>query len=141
MDGGHYVGRKSGFNELAALFSDAKLWTEQSLSCGGAKRDNHLRLDERDLGFEPGTASRNFRGVRFFVDAAFATRFPLEMFDDIGDVSLRTINAGFCERVVKQSAGGTDEGFALEILFVAWLLADKHDDGATASFAEDSLGA
>src|SRR6266850_8065388 len=94
MDSSHYVGGKSGFNKLSALFGYAKFWTEQGLSRSGAEGHNHLRLYERDLGLEPGTASRNFLSVWFFVDAAFATRFPLKMFDHIGDVSLRAIDPG-----------------------------------------------
>jgi hypothetical protein len=73
------------------------------------------------------------------MNAAFATRFPFEMFDNIGDVSLRTIETSFVERAIKQAAGGTNKRFAREIFFIAWLFADKQNCGTFASFAEDSL--
>ena len=139
MDGGHQVRSKRGFNELSPLFSYTKLRTEQCLGCGGAEGHNHLWLDERYFGLEPGTARRDFLSVGFFVDAAFATWFSLKMFDHIGDVSLRAIDAGFSERIIEQATCGSNKGFALEILFIAWLLADKHHDSAAASFAEDGL--
>ena len=141
MDSGHYVRRKSGLNKLSALFSNAKFCAEQGLGRGGAQGHNHLGLDQRDLRLEPGTTSRNFLGVWFLVNAAFATRLPLKMFDNIRDVSLGTIDAGLLERSIKKSAGGTNERFAREIFFVARLFADKHHYRAAAAFAEDSLGA
>src|SRR5882724_10739515 len=101
MDGGHHVRSQRGFNELSTLFSDAKFWPEQGLCCSGAEGHNHLRLDHFNLGLEPGTASRNFLSIGFFVDAAFATRLPLKMFDNIRDVSLGAIDAGFVERIIK----------------------------------------
>jgi hypothetical protein len=75
------------------------------------------------------------------MNAAFATRFPFEMFDNIGDVSLRPIDARLDKRIIKQPTGGTNERLAREIFFVAWLFADEHDCRALASFAEDSLRA
>src|SRR6478672_9421262 len=121
----HEVGRKSRFNELAPLFGDAKFWTEQSLRRGGAEGHNYFWFDYGDFSLEPGTASRDFAGVGFFMNAAFATRFPFEMFDNIGDVSLRTIETSFVERAIKQTAGRTDKRFAREIFFIAWLFADE----------------
>jgi hypothetical protein len=101
MDSGHHVRSKSGFKKFSALFRYAKFWAEQGLSGGGAEHDDYLRLDERDLSLEPGTASRNFLRVRFFVNAAFAARLLLKMFDNIGDVSLRAIDAGFFQSAVE----------------------------------------
>src|SRR6266498_3008750 len=141
MNGGHYVGSKSGFYKLSTLFGYAKFWAEQCLSCGGAENHNYLWLNKCDLGLEPGTASRNFLSVRFFVDAAFATRLPLEMFDNISDVSLRAVDAGFFQGVIEQATGGTNEWMASEIFFIAGLFADEHDHRAAAPFAEDGLRA
>jgi len=101
MDRRHYVGRQSGFEKLAALFGHAKFWTKQRLGRGGAKRHYHFRFDECNLSFEPGTAGRDFLRVGFFMNTTFAARLPLEMFDDIGDVSLRAIDTGFGERIIK----------------------------------------
>jgi len=54
---------------------------------------------------------------------------------------LRAINAGFDQRVIKQTAGGADERFAGQIFFVAGLFADEDNLGAPRAFAEDGLGA
>src|SRR4030095_16032312 len=125
MCGGHYMRSESGFSELSALFGHTKFCAEQGLSRGGAEGHNHFRFYYRDLSLEPGTACGNFLSVRFFVDAAFATRLPLKMFDNISDVSLRAINSSFDERLIKKPAGGTDERFSSEILFIARLLSDE----------------
>ena len=84
-------------------------------------------LTNSDFSLEPGTASRDFAGIGFLMNAAFSAGFPFEMFDNIGDVSLRTIDTGFVQRIVKKSAGGADKRFAREIFFVAWLFADEND--------------
>ena len=80
---------------------DAKLWTEQCLGGSGAQGHDYFWFDDGNLRLEPGTASRNFLSVWFFMDASFAARLPLEMFDNICDVSLRAIDTGFVERVIK----------------------------------------
>src|SRR5882672_1958803 len=139
MDGGHYVRSKSGFDEFSALFGYAKCWTEQRLGRSGAESHNHLWLDQRDFGLEPGTASSNFLSIGFFVNAAFATRLPFEMFDNISDVSLRAIDTRFVERIIKKPTGGTNEGLSRKIFFIAGLFADKHHHSAATAFAEDSL--
>ena len=101
MDGGHHVRSKRGFNELSALFRYAKFWAEQGLSGGGPERHDHLRLDELDFSLEPGTASKNFLRVRFFVDAAFASRLPLEMFYRVGHIDLAAFDAGLYQALIQ----------------------------------------
>src|SRR6266508_2113898 len=141
MNGGHYERSKSGFYKFSTLFGYAKFWAEQCLSCSGAEDYNYLWFNKRDLGFEPRTASRNFLSVRFFMDAAFATRLPFKMFDNICDVSLRAIDTRFVERIIKKPTGGTNEGMSLKIFFIAGLFANEHDHRAAAAFAEDGLRA
>ena len=83
------------------MFTDQELGTQQCLSCGGAETDNNFGLNQPDLGFKPGAASGNLAGVGFFVNTSFATGFPFEMLDDVGDVDLRAIDTGLGQRVVK----------------------------------------
>src|SRR5690349_2465626 len=139
MNGRHYVRRERRFDELAAWFGDAKLWTEKWLGGRSAERDDHLGFDQRELGLEPGTTSGNLSRIRFLVNAAFATRLPFEMFDDVGDVGLFAIDAGISERIVEKLAGRTNERFAGQIFFVAGLLADKQYVRASRAFAENGL--
>src|SRR6185369_2741457 len=139
MNGGHHIRSESGFNELSALFGHKKFWAEQGLSCGGAEGHNHFWFDYSDLSLKPGTTGGDFLSIRFFVDAAFATRLPLKMFDNIGDVSLRAIDSSFYEGFIEEPTGGADERFSSEILFIARLLSDKQHRRAAATFTEDGL--
>jgi len=139
MNGSHYVRREGRFNKFSALFGDAKFWAEQCLSSRGAERNYYFWLDEGDLGFKPGTTSGDLLAIRFFMDTPFATRFPFEMFDNIRDVGLRTIDAGLGKCIIKQPAGWTNERFARQIFFVTWLLADEQNGGAPAAFTKDGL--
>src|ERR1700750_3377520 len=88
---------------------------------------------------QPGTTGSYLLGIRFFMNPAFAPRFPFEMFDYIGDISLRAVNAGFFQGAVKQSSGGTNKRFPAEILFVARLFTNEHDPGPATAVAKNSL--
>jgi hypothetical protein len=65
MHGGHYDGRERGFQELAAMLSDAKVATQQGLCCGGAEANNYFRMECGDFGFEPRPAGRYFCCIWF----------------------------------------------------------------------------
>jgi hypothetical protein len=86
---------------LAALPGDFEFGPKQSLGGSGSEANDHLGFDQTDFGFEPGTAGSDFASIRLFVNATFAARFPFEMFDYVGDVSLRAIDAGFDQSIVK----------------------------------------
>ena len=73
------------------------------------------------------------------MDAAFAARFPFEMFDNIRDVGLFAIDARRFHRIVEQATGWSDERFAREIFFVTRLLADKQDVCSPGTFAKNRL--
>src|SRR5438045_1079853 len=74
------------------------------------------------------------------MEAAFAARFPLEVFDGVGDVDGRAIDVGGGEGFVEQAAGGADEGLAGEVFLVAGLFADEDEAGGGGAFAEDDVG-
>lgn len=139
MNGSHHVRGEGGFEKFAALFGDAKLWAEQRLGRSRTERHDHVRFDNRELGFEPGAAGSDLGGVGFLVNAAFAARFPFEVFDNIGDVSLFAFDACFPQRAIKQAAGRTDKRFSGEVFFVAGLFADKHYASAAAPFTKNGL--
>src|SRR5438128_4839759 len=75
------------------------------------------------------------------MDAALAARFPLEVFDDVGDISFLTINAGFFKGFVEQFAGWTNKRFAFEVFIVAGLLTHEEDFGLASARAKDGLRA
>ena len=61
------------------------------------------------------------------------------MFDDVCDVGLFAIDAGFFERLIEKLAGWTNERFSGQVFFVAGLLADEEDVRAPGAIAEDGL--
>lgn len=108
---------------------------------GRAEADDQGGREGLGFGDEPWAAGGDFARVRFFVEAAFAGGFPLEMFDGVGDVSEQAIDSGFGEGAIEEFASGADEGLTGEVLFVAGLFADEEDAGALGAFAEDGLRA
>jgi hypothetical protein len=126
MHRGHNFAGRRVVDDLTALLCDAKLFAEQGLSRGCTKADNKLRLNGLDLGLEPGQACRYFGSVGLLMDSAFAAGLPFEVFDDIGHVGKLAGDAGLPQSFIEEPAGGTDEGLAFEILFIAWLFSHQH---------------
>jgi hypothetical protein len=73
------------------------------------------------------------------VDPPLSTRLPLEVFDRIRDVGLGAVDAGLLERLVEDLPGRADEGLALAVLLVAWLLTDHHHVRLARALAKDRL--
>ena len=92
------AGRAENF---AAILRDAKAATEQRLRSGCAEADDEGRVDGFHFGVKPGAAGGNFASAGLLVNAAFAARLPLEMFDGIGDVDEAAVDAGFNETAVE----------------------------------------
>ena len=61
------------------------------------------------------------------------------MFDDVGDVGLFAIDAGFLQGVIEKLAGWTNERFSGQVFFVTGLLPDEEDVRAPGAIAEDGL--
>src|ERR671924_1080485 len=72
----HHVRRPARADPLPSLASHTELRTEQSLGRGGAQADERGRLDEVQLGLEPGQAGADFELARLGVNAPLALRFP-----------------------------------------------------------------
>src|ERR1043165_591749 len=123
------------------MFCDTKLRAKQCLGCSCSKRHDHLRFDYCDLGFEPGPTRIDLLHIRFFVNASFTSWFPLEMFDNIGDVSLLAIDSGFLERTIKHSSSRSHKRFACQIFFVAWLFSAEKSYCSTLALSENGLRA
>ena len=80
-------------NELPALFGQAVIPSENRLGRSGAQANNNFRPDQRHLGFEPRAACARFRSARLLVNPAFPPLFELEMFNGVGEVHRRSIDA------------------------------------------------
>jgi len=109
------------------------------LRCGGPKTNDYFRMERGDFGIEPRPASCYFPGAGFFVDAAFSSRFPLEVFYRICDVNFFAVNSCFRKRLVQEVAGGPDKRFAFSIFLITGLFADKNDFRAGQPFTEHGL--
>src|SRR5947208_16307634 len=97
--------------------------------------------DYLDFVHQQVTSRGNYFRVWFFVDAAFAARFPLEMLDDVSDISFLAINACFFKCFVEQFAGRTNKRLAFEVFIVAGLLADEENFSLASAGAKDGLRA
>ena len=117
----------------------AKVATEQRLCRGGAEANNYFRVECGDFGVEPRPAGRYFCCIWFFVNAAFSSRFPLEVFCRVGDVNLFAVDACFRKRFIQEVAGGADKRFAFQIFLIAWLFADKNNSRSREALAEHGL--
>jgi hypothetical protein len=96
-------------------------------------------MHDGNLRVEPRPARADFARFRLGVNPALTPRFPLEMFDDVGDVGPIARNARLLERIVEKAAGGTDERASGKILIVARLFADEHHLGTGAAFTKNCL--
>lgn len=97
----------------------------QSACAAVAETDQSPGLDDRELGFEPGPARRDFDRVRLLVDAFLSSRLPFEVLHDIGHVDLTPIDSGFLQAGVEQAAGGADKRAPFDVFPVARLLAHQ----------------
>src|SRR5579884_549009 len=77
------------------------------------------------------------------MDATLAPlrRNPVEVFDDIGDIHLRTRYSGSKQRLIQNATGWSNEWVPGEIFFVAWLFTNEHHRRVLRPFAKDGLRA
>src|SRR5262245_61788186 len=119
--------------------SDGDTGTQDRLHRRRPETNDYARCNALELGLQPRTASLHFAEPRFEVNAAFAARFPLEVFDGVGDVDLGARDSGLVECPIEERAGRTDEGVTGAIFRVAGLLADKHYTSLCSPFAKHRL--
>src|SRR5262249_24004160 len=131
--------RIARLRELAAVARDPELVAENHLRGGGTEADEHVRLDQRQLRFEPRAAGAEFRSPRRLVDAALAALLDLEVLDGVGDVELLARQTGFGERLLQHLTRRPDERRTLPVFVVSRLLADEDDAGAGRASAEHGL--
>ena len=77
VDGGDTSGARGDATGSPRSLRDPELPTEQRLRRGGAEADEHARLHDGELRFEPGTAGGNLGRVRLLVDAPLARAAPI----------------------------------------------------------------
>jgi hypothetical protein len=114
---------------------------QQRLRRRRSETHNRARLHQANFRVEPGAARRDLARVGFLVNAPLAARFPLEVLDDVGHIHGSPIDRHLREHAIQELACRSDKGTAGEIFGVARLLADQHQLGPSAAFAEDGLRA
>jgi hypothetical protein len=119
--------------------SQAELRSEQRLPGRRAEHDDHLRVDELELGVEPLLARHDLPPVRLVVEAALAACLPLEVLDRVREIHVAPLDLRVGERLVEDASGRSDERVAGEVLAVAGLLAHQHHAGRRRAFPEHGL--
>src|SRR6266705_6694260 len=140
MKRGDRLLRPARGEEPAAVPEQAEIGGDDRARRRRAEADEHLGLDRRDLGLHPGAAGRQLAQARRLVDAALAALDELEVLDRVRDVEPLPVQAHLDQRAVEHLARRADERRALQILLVAWLLADEDDAGIGGAAPEDRLG-
>gem|GEM_PF-7106268 len=97
-----YARKLLRFNRLTALLRYFKLASKQCLGRCRSHTNNQRWLDCRDFSIKPWAARRYFPRVRFFVNAPFPARFPLEVFDCIRHVHFIAVNPSFFQTSIQQ---------------------------------------
>ena len=85
------------------------LFADYRVGGGGSQADDDLRVYERELGVQPRMARDNFRFRWLLVNTPLSPLFEFEVFDGVGDVNIRTVDAGVFKRTGQQTPGGSDE--------------------------------
>ncbi len=137
----HHEGSERRVDELSAPTSHAEVSPQQRLRRRRTQAHQNLRLHHPKFSVKPGTASVDFGVSRLFVNASFSSlgSNPFEMFHDIGQIHLRSLESCFFQCFVEQLASGTNKRTTGTVLLIAGLFADKHDPGFCRAFSEDGL--
>jgi hypothetical protein len=126
--------------QLAAARRDPEFLAHQRLSRRGPEQHDHLGADELDLLLEPGQAGADLASAGFLVHTQLALRDPFEMLHDVRDVRVASLDPGVLHRPIEHPTGRADERMAVQVLFIARLLADEHDARLGRSLTEHRLG-
>src|SRR5262245_47906204 len=121
------------------MLRDPKRRAEERLRRSCPQTHDRLWFDDRQFHVQPGPAGGDMVRTRLFVDAPLAARLPVEVFHDVGDVDLLTIQACRFERAIEQLTGGADERTARSIFLIPRLFADEHHPRPPGAFSEDRL--
>src|SRR5579864_2041583 len=128
-------------DNLSPLPADTKVFSEQGLSGTRSRANQNLGLHNFEFRIEPWPAGFNFRIPRLFMDALFAPlrKRPFEVFDDVGNINIFSIDSGFCQRAIEKTTSGADKWMSFTIFRISRLLPNHHVNGARLSFAEHCL--
>ncbi len=119
----------------------ANLYHPAEKGPGGGRAQTHqiARANLSHFRLPPALTRFDFAGVGLLVQPALSAWLPLEVFDGVGHITLRPIDAGVGEGAIQQFSRRPNKRSARQILLITRLLADKDNLGRSRSFAEDGL--
>ena len=115
-----------------AELRDALLGVEQQLRREVPERDDHARLDQRELAVEPRRAGLDLVGL----GVAVAGRAALH---DVGDVHVVAGETDPLDELRQQLSGASHERLSLEVLLLAGAFTDEQEVGIGPADAEHHL--
>ena len=133
-------GGPGALEELAAFDGDLELRPHQRLGGGGAEADDHPRLDEGELGLQPGAAGPDLPHGGFGVDPLLPPRLPLEVLDRVGDEDLLAADPRLHQGFVEHPARRADEGLPRQVFLIPRLLADEAGRRSSRALPQHRLG-
>ena len=136
-----HPGPRHVFKGSSPVVGHAKGFPHQRLRRRGTKGDDDGWSDDRQFCFEPRPARGDFTGIGLLVEASFPLGLPFEMFNGIGHVNRRTLDACLSQREVEKMAGRTYKRTAFAVLLVSGLFSHHQDVGSTRAFTKDRLHA
>src|SRR5688572_13543721 len=113
------------FEPNAPHSSHAKIFSEQCLGAGRPETYKKLRMDDLEFSREPWLTGSDLAGSWLFVNAALSTRLPFEVFDDVRNVCLFTLDPGLREGFVEEPAGRSDKRMTRKVFLIARLFSDE----------------
>lgn len=139
MDSHEHGEAPGGRQKFAAVSGDTHASPEQGHQRRCPERDDDFGAELIEFGAEPPGAGLDLTGIRPRMQPALAALFEFEVFDGIGEIAFRPVDAGFVQALVQDAPGGSDERAPGKVLAAAGLFADEHDTGIDRALAEDQL--
>jgi hypothetical protein len=129
-------GARMPTTQSTAIPGDAECSSEQGLCRRRSQRNDDSRRYRQDFDLEPGKAGLDLHRSRLAVTAPRTARHPFEMFDDVGDVGPRSIDAGLGKAAVKQLSRRSNKPATGNVLRITRLVADQHDERTLGAFTK-----
>src|SRR5262249_6088737 len=81
-------------NDFATSLRDFEILTEQRLSRSRSEANDDSGFDSSNFSVKPGLAGGDLQAVGPLMNAALASRLPIEVLYDVSDINIRAIDAG-----------------------------------------------